>query len=132
MALGVIDTLSAAGVRVPEDVMVTGYDNIMSARLSNPPLSTVAIDSNKQYYFGMQVLIDRIDGTETREEVIFPYELILSESCGCKEAEGRDQARIEFFQQTQLLKRFYLMVNTLFIQILPKRTRLGRFNIGEP
>ena len=131
MALGVIDALSAAGVRVPEDVMVTGYDNIMSARLSNPPLSTVAIDSNKQYYFGMQVLIDRIDGTETREEVIFPYELILSESCGCKEAEGRDQARIEFFQQTQLLKRFYLMQDQLAEELFGAPDLLELMNAVE-
>lgn len=41
MALGLTEVLQENGVRVPEDVIVTGYDNLNSAELSVPRLSTV-------------------------------------------------------------------------------------------
>ena len=41
MAIGVLRTLTAAGVRVPDEVAVTGFDDIYPARLVDPPLTTV-------------------------------------------------------------------------------------------
>ncbi len=41
IALGLLSSLTAAGVRVPSDVLVTGYDDIGFASLSNPQLTTV-------------------------------------------------------------------------------------------
>jgi LacI family transcriptional regulator len=42
IALGVMITLRRAGLRVPSDVSVIGFDDIFSARLVSPPLTTVA------------------------------------------------------------------------------------------
>ena len=109
MALGLIETLTEAGIHIPEDVIVTGFDNIMSAKLSSPRLSTVSVDSEKLDYFAMQVLMDRIQGREKRDEVIFQHEIIHSESCGCREDGDPGVTRNQFFRQTQELKRFYLM-----------------------
>jgi LacI family transcriptional regulator len=41
IALGVLQTCAAAGVRVPDDLLVTGFDDIPFAALSDPPLTTV-------------------------------------------------------------------------------------------
>jgi LacI family transcriptional regulator len=41
IALGLLSTLASAGVRTPEDVLVTGYDDIGFASLANPSLTTV-------------------------------------------------------------------------------------------
>ena len=41
MALGMLDVFGPAGVRVPEDVIVTGFDGIEAGRLSRPRLTTV-------------------------------------------------------------------------------------------
>src|SRR5690606_12497213 len=40
-AVGVLDTLSAAGLVVPTDIAVVGYDNIENAAYTSPPLTTV-------------------------------------------------------------------------------------------
>src|SRR5205823_4157630 len=40
-ALGVLDAAGARGVRVPEDLVVTGFDGIDAGRFSAPPLTTV-------------------------------------------------------------------------------------------
>lgn len=41
IALGVLDTLAATGVRVPEDIQVTGFDDTPYAALARPSLTTV-------------------------------------------------------------------------------------------
>ena len=41
MAIGVLRTLTARGIRVPEDIAVVGFDDIFPASLTDPPLTTV-------------------------------------------------------------------------------------------
>src|SRR5215813_7682727 len=43
IAMGAMSALEEAGVKVPEDVSVVGFDDIFFARLSRPPLTTVRI-----------------------------------------------------------------------------------------
>ncbi len=109
MALGAIEALVAEGYRVPRDVMVTGFDNLTSAELSSPRLSTVHRDYVRMDYMAMQVLIGKIDGTETRDFVPFDYGVIASESCGCGVTTRSEYIRDKYFQQTSFLKRFYQM-----------------------
>jgi DNA-binding LacI/PurR family transcriptional regulator len=45
IAIGAIRALVEAGLRVPQDVAVTGFDDILAARFVNPPLTTVAQDA---------------------------------------------------------------------------------------
>src|SRR6185295_10991411 len=42
MALGALSALERHGLRVPEDVALTGFDDLSMARLNDPPLTTVA------------------------------------------------------------------------------------------
>ena len=41
MAIGVLRTLAARGIRVPDDIAVVGFDDIFPASLCDPPLTTV-------------------------------------------------------------------------------------------
>lgn len=47
IALGAMHALKEAGLRIPEDVAVVGFDGTPMARFSNPPLSTVVQDTSK-------------------------------------------------------------------------------------
>jgi DNA-binding LacI/PurR family transcriptional regulator len=44
MALGILSALDSAGVRVPEDVSIVGFDDIPESRFFSPPLTTVRQD----------------------------------------------------------------------------------------
>jgi LacI family transcriptional regulator len=43
IAMGAMSALEEAGVKVPEDVSVVGFDDIFFARLARPPLTTVSV-----------------------------------------------------------------------------------------
>ena len=107
MALGLMEALQEQGVRIPEDVIVTGYDNLASTELSSPRLSTAWGDNRMLNYEAMDLLIRKIDGEAIEHDRFFPHDIICSESCGCKENAKAGMIRERYFQQTRFLKTFY-------------------------
>ena len=81
IALGAIRSLFRAGVRVPEDVSVVGYDDVLLARYSHPALTTVSQDMAKAGRLLVSKLLNSTGGQEMRSERL-PTELIVRESCG--------------------------------------------------
>ena len=107
MALGLMEALQEAGVRIPQDVIVTGYDNLTSAELSSPRLSTVACNQQNLNYMAMDVLLRKIHGEQLPSVVSAEYKIITSESCGCSNASRPGLIRDKYFRQTRFLKSFY-------------------------
>ena len=107
MAIGLMTALKHHDVRIPEDVIVTGFDNLPSSELSSPRLSTVGGDNQAQNYQAMDTLISLIDGKDCREEIITDFHMACSESCGCPETVRTGTIRELYFQQTRFLKDFY-------------------------
>lgn len=62
VALGVIGQLRAEGISVPDDVMVTGFDDIVFAELCDPPLTTIHQPRRKLAEATVSALVARIHG----------------------------------------------------------------------
>jgi LacI family transcriptional regulator len=62
VALGVIGQLRAEGISVPDDVMVTGFDDIVFAELCDPPLTTVHQPRRRLADAAVSALVARING----------------------------------------------------------------------
>ncbi len=81
MAMGAIRTLHAAGLRVPEDVTVVGFDDIPTAADFNPALTTVSQPSQKIGQVAAEMLFKLLNGKPVSpKEVILPVELIIRQS----------------------------------------------------
>lgn len=81
MAMGAIWVLQAAGLRVPEDVAVIGYDDIPTAADFNPSLTTVRQLSQQMGLEATQMLFNLLSGAEIEHrEIVLPAELILRQS----------------------------------------------------
>ena len=59
-AIGVMHTLLAAGLRIPQDLSVTGYDNLPESALIYPPLTTVNINKEGIGRIAVRALLERI------------------------------------------------------------------------
>ena len=84
-AIGVIYTLAEYGIRVPQDVAVTGFDDIPVARHLHPQLTTVRQPIQKLGATAFDVLYAVISGGRRQEpEVVLPTSLVIRGSCGCQ------------------------------------------------
>ena len=84
MAVGAMEQLAALGVRVPQDIAVTGFDGIPLGRMVRPSLTTVRQPMRQMGEDAVDLLTTRLAGSE-REPVslMLPVSLALRESCGC-------------------------------------------------
>ena len=84
MAIGVLRALAAAGVRVPEEVAVVGFDDIYPSSLFDPPLSTVHQPMRMLGEQACARVLERIADPDLSPAVeLLPTELVLRSSCGC-------------------------------------------------
>lgn len=83
MAFGAITAIQEAGLRVPEDIAVVGFDDIRLARYCTPPLTTVHEPDIEQGRQAGEMLIDLINGIAPPEKhVRLGAELVVRRSCG--------------------------------------------------
>lgn len=84
-AIGAIRALTEAGLRVPGDVSVVGFDDIQSAAFCTPSLTTVRQPLNEMGKRGARILLDRIANPSDESlaaEVVMQPELVVRESTG--------------------------------------------------
>jgi LacI family transcriptional regulator len=91
MAIGLLREFRRAGVAVPADVAVTGFDDIYPSRLTDPSLTTVRQPLRELGTRAAQQLLTRInerarppgDPAEAATRLVLPTHLVVRASCGC-------------------------------------------------
>jgi LacI family transcriptional regulator len=84
MAIGVLLVLARAGVRVPDQVAVVGFDDIAAADWYEPQLTTVFQPMRVLGERACARLLDRIAKPGLPPQVqTLPTELVIRRSCGC-------------------------------------------------
>jgi DNA-binding LacI/PurR family transcriptional regulator len=90
MALGAMYAIQEAGLRIPADIAIVGYDDRDFAAWIRPALTTIRMPSFEMGQAAARLLLEQIDGKELEDATQVPGTLIIRESCG---ANGRKQAR---------------------------------------
>jgi DNA-binding LacI/PurR family transcriptional regulator len=81
LALGALRAVVDAGLRVPEDVALVGFDDVEDSRYAVPRLTTVSPDKDRIAELALRSLRDRLAGDESPARVITaPHRLEVRES----------------------------------------------------
>jgi LacI family transcriptional regulator len=88
MAIGALSALHEAGLRVPEDVAIGGFDDIPMARYTSPPLTSVHVPMGELGAHAVRRLVLAVgrEGRHFARRETLPTELVVRASCG---SEGR-------------------------------------------
>ena len=83
VALGLLNAFTRAGIRVPEDIAIVGYDDIALARSAHVPLSSVRQPREEMGAAAVRIIEEeRLEGTEERHLRLYPELVIRSSSVG--------------------------------------------------
>lgn len=83
MAIGVCSRLKELGIRVPEDIKVTGFDGIEFEQYHNPRLTTAAYSFEDTARTVLETLTNVWEGRTVDDLIIVPYKMQKGHSCGC-------------------------------------------------
>ncbi len=93
MAAGIVAAATAAGVAVPQELAVVGFDDTRIARMTRPPLTTVRVPMAKMGARAVELLCQRIaEPQRPPTRISLQPELIARESCGAPGVRLRAQA----------------------------------------
>ncbi|MBD5515557.1 MAG: LacI family transcriptional regulator [Lachnospiraceae bacterium] len=80
LAIGACRAVLEAGMRIPEDISVAGYDGIELGEYYNPKLTTIKQPVEEMAKNTIRLLLDVIAGRQEHQQIIFPAELVVRES----------------------------------------------------
>ncbi len=80
IAIGAMRAIFDAGLSVPNDISVLGFDGIPSGKYSVPRLSTIKQPKKDIAECSVRLLVDKIERGEKSKTVLLPCELVLGES----------------------------------------------------
>jgi DNA-binding LacI/PurR family transcriptional regulator len=83
VAIGAKAAIREAHMRIPDDISLIGFDDIPWARYSDPPLTTIRLPAEALAQSACTLLLDMIQGNETRQDnhLTLETELIIRKSC---------------------------------------------------
>jgi len=94
LAIGALKAARERGLRVPRDLSIAGHDDNDFAGFTDPPLTTVRVDSYEIGRLAAEVLLEKIETTPDRvHRHCLETPLVIRESCGQKKAGPARQRR---------------------------------------
>lgn len=86
MAIGCLSALNKAGVQVPEEIALAGFDDIPIARYSHPPLTTVHVRIAELGHAALERLVAQMQAPEATaaDVTTMPCEVVVRASCGAR------------------------------------------------
>ncbi len=103
MAFGAVEALAARGLRVPQDVVVVGFDDIAGARFFSPPLTTVRQPLRDQGLIAAEQVLAVLRGEPPPSRTVLRTQLVVRQSCGCAAQNAPSVAQFQFLPQGRSL-----------------------------
>jgi hypothetical protein len=129
MALGALDELGRRGINVPEQIALSGFDDVASASESRPTLTTVRQPGSELGREGLKQLVLLTSGARPDGDRVLPVELKLRRSCGCSTLDVSLLERVHTSSTTSSFEVSIIQRRQLIIAEL-SRAAHGSFRAG--
>jgi diguanylate cyclase (GGDEF)-like protein len=120
MAIAGLEKLKRRKIKVPNEIAITGFDNILESTFIEPSLSTVEQNLSELGEKAIELCHSLISGYEIPKKIEIPTKMIIRESCGCTrfnirlpKKEGKIWSKISDLKKDR--KEFYSLLNEYLI-----------------
>jgi len=79
-AIGALRSIHRAGLRVPDDISIVGFDDILLAQFTDPPLTTVRLSRTEIARCSFDALLSSINGKHEGDEILVETSLVVRDS----------------------------------------------------
>ena len=90
MALSLCKELTLQGYSVPQDIAISGFDDVRDARANVPPLTTCYVSVSDMVKKAMETIDTLLNGKEAPACTFVPTKIIIRNSCGCESSTMKD------------------------------------------
>lgn len=117
MALSLCKELILQGYSVPQDIAISGFDDIEDAKANVPPLTTCQVSIDEMTYLAIDT-IDRLIQKKPVERCRFvKTKPVIRNSCGCETTSMRDLSISHMYQIDAMDTLTYHTVHNTFVSI---------------
>ena len=82
IAVGAMNALQDAGLRVPEDMALVAFDDLPQVRVGSPFLTVAAQPAYEMAKVATKLLLAQLEGSKERQEIVLPTEIVVRRSSG--------------------------------------------------
>ena len=90
MALSLCKELTLQGYSEPQDIAISGFDDVRDARANVPPLTTCYVSVSDMAKKAMETIDTLLNGKEAPACTFVPTKIIIRNSCGCESSTMKD------------------------------------------
>jgi DNA-binding LacI/PurR family transcriptional regulator len=83
LLLGALQILQVREIQIPDDLAVTGFDNVRQGQVNIPPLTTVAAPFHELGHRAIDTILALLGGQPVAPETLVPAQVVIRQSCGC-------------------------------------------------
>jgi len=102
IAIPLLEEVKKMGINVPEEIAITGFNNQITSKAISPQLTTI---DSKYYitgYKSVEILSDLFNNKKITEDIFIQTDLIIRQSCGCKESSFLNVLDSDLHQKTKI------------------------------
>lgn len=114
MAISVCDALNKRGIKIPEQICVSGYDDIEEAKCSIPPLSTIQIQSGELGKKAIELLAELNETGEEKKDVYLAGTPVYRDSC-CNKKEWDMYSVKNLLTDKEYIKQVFYTLTAMWI-----------------
>ena len=117
MALSLCKELTLQGYSVPQDIAISGFDDVRDAHANVPPLTTCYVSVSDMAKKAMETIDTLLNGKEAPACTFVPTKIIIRNSCGCESSTMKDLSLSRMYEVELMEQLINQNVHNTFVSI---------------